>query len=124
MVGFVVAAKVRPMTLQRALKPAREQGDITLVVQFIERKAKGSQTTAWDQALTALWNSYHREAAAELAMEAARRTDAPVVQYWLRQVLEVEPEIAQARFTAEFMLEHFDPEVAASCGRCGSCGCS
>lgn len=121
--GFVVATRARPMTLGRALKVARTSGDIQQVVQLIERKPKALQPTAWDQAIQDLWRSYHREAATDLMVEAAHRSDAPIIQYWLRQVMEVEPEIAEARLPADFMLEHFDPEVAASCGRCGSCGC-
>lgn len=46
-----------------------------------------------------------------------------ILQYWMKQVMEIEPEIAQARFTPGFMAAAWRPEIAAQCGRCGSCGC-
>ena len=107
--GFVVAARFRPMTQKQALAQWQRTGDLA---------------PAWDQAIKALWQGYEREAAARLTVEAAQRCDAKIIQYWMKQIMEIEPGIASRVFTQAFLDAHFNPEVAASCGRCGSCGCS
>ena len=100
---------------------AAHSGDLHLLVRHIE--TSGSDTAnAWDQAITNLWQSYHRETGARLVVEAAKRTDAPVVQYWIRRFQEVEPEIAGEHFSEEFLTAYYRRDVAAKCGR--SCGCS
>ena len=52
------------------------------------------------------------------------RSDDEIIQYWIAQIVQVEAEIATEAFSPAFMAEFFRPEVAAQCGRCGSCGCS
>ena len=78
--------------------------------------------TSWDNALSELWRGYHRQTAALLVVEAAARSDADIIQYWIGQVLQVEPDIARATFSQEFLETHFQPEVASKCGRRGCCG--
>ena len=121
-VGFVAVGS-RPGRMRRALKLARETGDLTLVVEAIERTPRLEQPNAWDQALSELWRAYERELAAQLVIEAARRSDADIVQYWIQQVLTVEPMIAREVFTQEFVTEFFDPLVASKCGRGGCSSC-
>ncbi|MEL6179418.1 MAG: hypothetical protein AAFS10_10715 [Myxococcota bacterium] len=121
-IGFVAAGS-RPGRLKRALQHARRTGELAPVVEAIERTPRPSQPNAWDQALSELWRAYERELAARLVMEAARRSDADIVQYWIRQVLEVEPEIAREVFTPSFVNEYFDPLVASRCGRGGCSSC-
>jgi hypothetical protein len=101
---------------------ARKTGELGALVAAIETTPYSEQATQWDQAIGELWQSYAREEATRLVMEAAERSDADIIQYWIRQVLEVEPEIASEHFTQEFLEEHFQPEVAAKCGRTGCCG--
>ncbi len=122
--GFVVAARFRPMTQKQALAQWQRTGDLAPLAGLIAAKPADRQATAWDQAIKTLWQSYEREAAARLTVEAAQRCDAKIIQYWMKQIMEIEPGIASRVFTQAFLDSYFNPEVAASCGRCGSCGCS
>ncbi len=99
---------------------AAASGDVTLLVEQIEA-SDADPATSWDQAIARLWEAYHRETAARLVVEGARRSQAPVLQYWIQRFLEVEPEIAEEHFTPEFLDRYYRPEVAAKCGR--GCGC-
>lgn len=99
---------------------AAHSGDLQLLLRHIETSGPDT-ANAWDQAITTLWQSYHRETAARLVVEAAKRSDAPVVQYWIKRFQEVEPEIASEQFSDEFLAAYYQPQVAAKCGR--GCGC-
>jgi hypothetical protein len=123
-VGFVAVGSRRGQSFSGALQRAKRQGELDGLIQAIERAPKIEQATLWDQAIGRLWQSYERQTAARLAREAVQRSDAQILQYWLKQIMEVEPEIAAEVFDQAFLLAFFQPEVAKSCGRCGSCGCS
>ncbi len=120
-VALVAAPMVRPNPKKRALARARHTGDLAPIVAFVESRSATGQANTWDQLLGELWRSYDRELVARLLMEAAPRCDARILQYWILQVMNIEAEIAQEIFTPEFLFDHFKPEVAQSCGRCG-CG--
>lgn len=120
-VGFVLRSAFSGTSIKAATDLARETGKIELLVEAIEARPESEQATHWDHAIDSLWNSYAREEAARLTMEAAPRCDSDAIQYWMRQVLEVEPEIASNVFTPEFLDEFFKPEIAAQCGK-GCCG--
>lgn len=122
-VGLVVGTQWRPVSLQSLLKQAQRSGDLAPLVAFIELREDTERPTLWDQAIGQLWRRYERELATLLIVEAGMRCDADIVQYWIRQAMEVEPEIAVATFTPEFLSTCFDTQVAARVGRCGSCGC-
>lgn len=95
-------------------------GDLRMLVEHIE-KNDADPGTSWDQAIGQLWQAYNRETAARLVVEGARRTEAPVLQYWIKRFQEVEPELADEHFSEEFLERYYRPEVASKCGR--SCGC-
>ena len=120
-VGFVLRSALSGTSVKAATDLARETGKLDLLIEAIESRPESEQATRWDRAIDSLWNSYAREEAARLTMEAAKRCESDALQYWMRQVLEVEPEIASEVFTPEFLNEHFDPEIAAKCGK-GCCG--
>lgn len=108
--------------LKRALDYAHRSGEIAPLTDALSRVPEASRPTQWDFVIGSLWRAYRREQAAALVVVATAHTDADIVQYWIRQVLEVEPEIAQSTFTPEFLQEHFRPEVALRCGKKGCCG--
>ena len=120
-VFFVARQAFQSSGISSALAHARTTGEIDDLVTAIEASPEKEQPNHWDQAIGALWREYAREDAARLVIEAAQRSEANVVQYWIRQVLEVEPEIASVVFTQEFMDASFRPEIAAACGK--GCGC-
>jgi hypothetical protein len=107
--------------LSRAVAKAEKTGDVEPLVEAIRQKPSAKQPVEWDQALDTLWQRYARREAAIAIMAAAQQTDARIIQYWIRQVLEVEPEIANDVFDQAFIDEYFDPEVAAQCEK--GCGC-
>ncbi|RAL25311.1 hypothetical protein DL240_03620 [Lujinxingia litoralis] len=108
--------------LTKPLEQAMRTGEIAGVLAAVESASPKEQPTLWDHAIGELWKSYHRETAISLIREAATRSDADIVQYWVRQAMEVEPEIASQVFSPEFLEAYFKPDVAARCGRKGCCG--
>lgn len=121
--AVVVALRVLGSTgLERALKQVRMTGEVGAVIVAVEGAAESKQATMWDQAIGALWREYRRPEAIQLMIAGARRSEAPILQYWLKNAMDVEPELAAEHFTEEFLEEHFRPMVAASCGRAGCCG--
>ena len=122
-VGLVILFRVlSPNRLQAAMKQARKTGEVAGIVAAIEEAPEKKHPNLWDQTIGTLWQEYHREAALTLMMAAAIRSEAPIVQYWLKRALEVEPELAQEIFTEDFLSDYFRPDVAAKCGRVGCCG--
>ena len=117
----IVVPMVRPNAKKRALARARHTGELGPLIDWVEQRPLVAQADAWDQLMLGLWQRYERGLAAALIMAAAPRSDAKIVQYWIGQVISIEPEIAQEVFTQAFLAEHFRPEVAAACGKCG-CG--
>jgi hypothetical protein len=120
--GFLAMNAARSSSISAATAHAQKTGELTPLVAAIEATPEADQPTQWDHAIETLWGQYAREEAAELIIEAAHRSDADIVQYWIRHVHEVEPAIAEQYFTDEFMREHFDPETAARCVKGGCCG--
>ncbi|TXD43754.1 hypothetical protein FRC96_01125 [Lujinxingia vulgaris] len=108
--------------LQKPLAHAMRTGELAGVLAAVESASPAEQPTLWDHAIGELWKAYQRETATRLITEAAARSDADIVQYWVRQAMEVEPEIAAQYFSPEFLEAFFKPEVAARCGRKGCCG--
>lgn len=120
-VALVAAPALRPDHKKRALTKARATGDLSDLVAYIESSPSMTRADAWDQLLLELWRTYDRELAAKVLMVAVPRCDAKILQHWVMQVLQIEPEISAEIFTAEFLNDHFRPDVASQCGKCG-CG--
>ena len=120
-VFFLGRTALQSSQLERAMQRARQQGEVEPVAEAIAEMPADKQPAQFDQAIGKLWQGYARREAAELVVASMRRSDATILQYWAKQVLEVEPAIASEVFTEEFLAEHFRPEVAERCG--SSCGC-
>lgn len=117
-IALVAVPLLRPNPLARALVRAK-QGDLSPLLALVDAAPKNAQPDLWDQAITQLWQRYERETVAKILVAAAPRSDAKIIQHWLRQLMEIEPEIAQEQLTADFLAAHFKPDVAAKCGKCG-----
>lgn len=122
MLAFMAKSVMRTSSVSAGTAHARKTGELDLLIEAIETTPYQEQATQWDQAIGELWQAYAREEAAKLVVEAAKRSDADIIQYWIRRVIEVEPEIASERFSEEFMEEYFRPEIASKCGRSSCCG--
>lgn len=121
--AVVVALRTLGSTgLDRALKQVRTTGEVAAVIAAVEGAPESKRATMWDQAIGSLWREYRRPEAIQLMIAGARRSDAPILQYWLQNAMDVEPELAEEFFTEEFLETYFRPLVAASCGRVGCCG--
>ena len=107
--------------VSEAIAQTRQTGEVDGLVAVVEAHPPDKQATKWDHVIGELWQAYARREAARLVVEAAERSEATILQYWIRQVLEVEPDIAEEVFSDAFLEEHFRPDVAARCGK--SCGC-
>lgn len=121
-VALVVGPMLRPNPKKRALELARHTGDLGPLIAHVEQGATLSKVDAWDQLFLELWQRYDRELAAKLMIEVVQRHDAKIFHHWIKQVLEIEPELAQTVFTQEFLATHFRPELAMQCGKCGCKG--
>ena len=122
-VGLVLAFRVLGTgKLNSGLDQARQTGEVAGIVAAIEGAPEKKHPNLWDQAIGTLWEEYHREAALDLMIAGARRTDVPIIQFWLKRAMEVEPEMVDEHFTDEFLDKYFQPAVAARCGRVGCCG--
>ena len=122
---FVVALivpMVRPRGIDGLLRQVRKSGNLRPLALALTAAPEAKRADKIDQTFTRLWNGYERETAARLLVEIAPQCDAMILQYWMRQVLEVEPEIAAEIFTVGFIESYFKPDVAAKCGRCGCKG--
>lgn len=95
---------------------AARTGDASPVLHALRK----SDATEYHRVMRRLWDGYHREVAVAVAMDLARRhQEAPVSQFWLKQYIQNEPEIASAHLDDAFMAAFFDPAVAAKCGSFG-----
>ncbi len=122
-IGLVVLFRVlSPSRLKAAMNKARKTGEVAGIVAAVEEEPEKKHPNLWDQTIGTLWQEYHREAALALMVAAALRSEAPIVQYWLKRAMEVEPQLAEETFSQEFLADHFRPDVAARCGRTGCCG--
>ena len=122
-IGLVVLFRlISPSRLNSAMKQARKSGEIAGVVAAIEEAPEKKHPNLWDQTIGTLWQEYHREAALALMVAAAIRSEAPIIQYWIKRAMEVEPQLAEEGFSQDFLATYFRPDVAARCGRTGCCG--
>ena len=93
LVGIVVPI-MRPRGIDSLMKDAKRSGDLTPLAAMLAATPENARADKIDQACTKLWNAYEREATARLLVEVAPHSDAPIVQYWIKQVLEIEPTVA------------------------------
>jgi len=123
----VIALVVLPMVWSRLFpsmvtlaRQAAKTGDLEPIRTALNKKSPAAQPTAYNQAIRLLWDRHERQLALQLVREfAERHGDARIAQYWLQQALTVEPAISRQVLSSEFVTQHYQPEVAASCGPVG-----
>ncbi|RME28790.1 MAG: hypothetical protein D6806_02335 [Deltaproteobacteria bacterium] len=117
---IVVMLKVTSPGLGKAVDRAVQQDDITPIVEAVEKKPEAERPSAYNHAIRMLWNTYHRGLAAKLIRHLAQKhVEVPIAQYWLKQIMQVEPRLAKQELGDDFLHRHYMPEVAASCGPVG-----
>jgi len=94
--------------------------DITGVVSFLATHEGETRETLFNTATRTLWDGYERELATDLIKEVGSTIHtANIAQYWMKQALEVEPDIAQERFDPDWLGMFYNAEHAARCGKFG-----
>ncbi len=114
-VAWFLLAKRGPSPVVLAREAARSH-DLTALLQAAAALPPAGRSAFFHGAITYLWTNWQRPLAASLAREYARQCpDEKLCQYWLRQVLEIEPEVAREAFDEPFLAGFYRPEVAKSC---------
>lgn len=120
MAVVLVIWKAMGPSLNSAANRAVKEGKVDPLLKAIGRLRSSAQPDAFNGAIRQLWDDYQRPLAIPLIRALVQQhSDAPIAQYWLRQVQEVEPELASESFDREFLEAHYQPAVAASCGESG-----
>lgn len=118
LVAWLLLAR-RP-SVTREVSRAVSTRDIAPLVTLLSAKPEDTRPTAFNAAVKGLWDRYERGLAARLMRDMASLVaGASIAQYWLKQAIEVEPDIARETFSDEFLSEFYNPEVAARCGKFG-----
>lgn len=117
-VGLMI---LKSNSMSKAISKSRETQDIKPILAEIDKDKSLDMASAFNVSIKSIWDAYDRELATELIKEFLLRNDkAPIAQHWLRQVLEIEPELARKQMGEVFIRDHFHEEIASQCGS----GCS
>jgi hypothetical protein len=113
-------SKVFMPSLDKIVDQAAKQSDVGPVLEIISKMNEGARPSAYNRAIRRLWDRYQRPLATELVLELAKNHgSANIAQYWIRQVMTVEPQMAKEKFSKDFLRNHYQPEVAVKCGQIG-----
>jgi hypothetical protein len=106
--------------LDKIVDQAVKLKDLGLIDQAIKKRSKNSRPTLYNHAVRRMWDSYQRPMAIDLVKSLAENfPDSNITQYWIKQILSVEPGMAKESFSKEFLSHYYKPEVAAQCGQVG-----
>jgi len=96
---------------------AADSGDTSELIQAANRLPRLQRSKFFQQAIAFLWENFQRPLAAEVVRAfAEHHSNEKICQFWLKQVLEVEPIHARKVFDSRFLKDHYNPEVANTCG--------
>ena len=117
---LALAWKFTGRSLDGNIERAIKDEEVTPLIEAILRKGEASQPDAFNHAIRGLWDAYQRPLAVPVIKALVEHhEDAPIAQYWLEQVQTVEPDLARQTLDSAFLEAHYQPEVAASCGKAG-----
>ena len=104
-------------SLDKIVDQAVKQKDLDVIEQAIKKRSENSRPTLYNHAVRRMWDSYQRPMAINLVKNLAENfPDSNISQYWIKQILTVEPGMAKESFSKEFLSNYYKPEVAAQCG--------
>ena len=96
---------------------AAESGSLEALLKAATTLPYKRRSMFFQAAISWLWNNWQRPLAAELSVHFAQQHGAEkITQFWVRQVMEVEPLTAQKTFDKRFLEQYYRPEVAKQCG--------
>ncbi len=118
-IGIIIWRLMIP-SLSGVIAKAKSSGDIAPIVEVIDKLKVSARPTAYNHAIRRIWDDYERDLAVVLIKDLAKKhSDSLIAQYWLKQVMQVEPELAREHLSKEFLEQYYQPEVAAQCGSAG-----
>lgn len=107
-------------SLSGVINEAKEKNDITPIVEAVDQLKPSAQPAAYNHAIRRIWDDYERPLAITLVKELARKHHSTLIaQYWLKQVMQVEPQMAREQIDKEFFEKYYQAELAAQCGPVG-----
>ncbi len=126
LVLFIIVMAFGSNAMGKAIKEARQTKNAQPIIDAIDKDPNADIKSLFNGAIKQLWDSYDREVATDLIKAFLERIDrTPIAQFWLKTVLEVEPELARKKLGADFIQAHTHEDCAAksSCGGCGGGKC-
>ena len=124
----IIAAAVAVFFLYRVFKTpldkvvdvALEKQEVGMILDAINDLRESARPAGYNRAIRRLWDKYHRPLAVEIVKDlASKHAEIPIAQYWLKQVITVEPALAKRKFTKKFLRTYYQPEIAAKCYHVG-----
>lgn len=117
---ILLMMNIKGNTLGKAIKEARKTHDVAPVIAAIDEDKTADVPTTYNSIIKSMWESYDRETATDLIKALLERNDtAPISQYWLKTVMDVEPDIARKKLGESFINAHYNEGIASKCGGCG-----
>jgi len=114
LVVLVAMMFIRPPKHEAAVKKAIKTKDISQIVEFLLEVKGNARQNAFEVAMRKLWDLYERELAIDILKKMVPHLDdAPVMHTWLRNVLEIEPELARKKFDKVWVKATFKEHLAA-----------
>ncbi len=115
-VAYFMMIRRGPNAVSLAAKAA-ESGTVDDLVTAAGTLPYKRRSMFFQAAIAWLWANWQRPLAAELSVHFAKQHGAEkITQFWVRQVMEVEPLTAQKTFDKKFLEQYYRPEVAKQCG--------
>ncbi len=120
-VGYYFFRRTGAPGVGKAVDDAIEAQDPAPVLKAAGGLPHERQADFYQQAITLLWEGWQRPLAVKV-IKAFSITHAheKICQFWLKQAMEVEPMSAGKEFDKKFLDTHYNPEVAACCGKTSS----
>ncbi len=116
----LILMNVKGNAIGKAVKSCRVTHDVAPVIAAIDEDKTVDVPTVYNSAIKSLWDAYDRETAAKLIKALVERNDtAPISQFWLKTVMDVEPDIARKTLGNDFIQSHYNEGIASKCGGCG-----
>lgn len=118
---WIVFSAVSGNPKSKAFKVVRKTHDPSGLIAAIDADKTSDIPTEYNSYIKTLWDAYDRETATKLIQALLERNDtAPISQFWLKTLLDVEPELARTMLGEPFIMAHYKEGIAAKCG--SGCG--
>ncbi len=107
----------RGPSLLGVIKEAETQHDIQPIMEAVAQLPGRRRSFFFQRSIEILWHKWERELATHLIIQyATLHPDEKLSQYWIQQVLELEPKTAKRAFSTSFLDTYYQPDVASACG--------